>query len=41
VGRHGGQGSLGPHHNHGLELTVYFSGFAMDEKLANIKFRHV
>lgn len=38
---HSGQRRLGPHDDHCLEFTVYFSCVAMDEKFADIKFRHV
>jgi len=36
-----GQGGLGTHYDNCLEFSVYFLGFAMDKKFANIKFRHV
>ena len=36
-----GQRWLGPHHDHGLKLAFDFSDVSVDEKLANIKFRHV
>jgi hypothetical protein len=36
-----GQGRLGTHYDNCLEFSVYFLGFAMDKKFANIKFRHV
>ncbi|PFG23625.1 hypothetical protein ATH90_2402 [Pseudomonas lurida] len=38
---HRGQRWLGPHYDHCLEFTVYFPCVAMDEKFADIKFRHV
>jgi len=38
---HGFQRRFGAHHDHGLEFAVDFPGFAPDEKLADIKFRHV
>lgn len=41
VGGDGGQRWLGPHDDHCLELSVYFPRVAMDEKFADIKFRHV
>jgi len=41
VGCDGFQRWLGPHHDHRLKLTVYFPHVAMDEKFADIKFRHV
>ncbi|CAI8746200.1 hypothetical protein EMIT0P4_160050 [Pseudomonas sp. IT-P4] len=38
---HGLERWFGAHDNHGLEFTLDFSGFTPDEKLADIKFRHV
>ncbi|BFT62605.1 hypothetical protein PMm318_A33640 [Pseudomonas moorei] len=38
---HGSQWRFGAHDYDSLELTVDFSGFAPNKKLADIKFRHV